>query len=187
MAATSQSSGAGAYAQALFEATEAQGGIAAAREAGEALAALAEAWRKDRRLRGFFLSSEVSAAEKSATLDRLVASLPKLLANFVRLLLAKGRLALLPDIADAAVATLNRRLGRVPVTITTAVPMPPERLARWAQSIQAATGREPVLRTVVKPELVAGALVQIGDVVADGSARRRLAQFERHIVEQLTP
>lgn len=187
MAATSQVSGSTAYAQALFQASEAQGGLEAARTAGDALAGLAGAWRKDRRLRGFFLASEVTSAEKRAALDRLAGALPGLLGNFLRLLLAKGRLALLPDVADAYGALLDQRLGRVPVVLTTAVPMPPERLARWAESIRGATGREAVVTNVVKPELVAGAVVRIGDVVADGSARRRLAELRRRIIERAAP
>lgn len=184
MAATSQVSGATAYAQALLQASQAQGGLPAAEAASEALSALAEAWRGDRRLRGFFLASEVSGAEKRAALDRLAAGLPGLTGNFLRLLLAKGRLALLPDVADALTGLLDERLGRVPVVLATAVPMPPERLARWAESIRSATGRLAVVKNVVKPELVAGAVVRIGDVIADGSARRRLAELKRTIIER---
>jgi F-type H+-transporting ATPase subunit delta len=184
VAATSQSSGAAAYAQALFEASEAQGGLPAAGQAGDALAGMAEAWRTDRRLRGFFLAGEVSKAEKQAALDRLAEWLPRLVSNFVRLLLRKGRLELLPDIADALTAMLHKRLHRVAVTLSTAVAMPPERIARWAESLKSATGMEPVVKNVVRPELVAGAVVRIGDTVADGSARRRLAELRRHIVER---
>lgn len=184
MAATSQVSGSTAYATALFQASEAQGQLAAAREAGEALAALAQAWRQDRRLRGFFLASEVPGPEKRAALGRLATGLPGLLGNFLRLLLHKGRLALLPDVSDAYAALLDQRLGRVPVVLATAVPMPPERLARWAESIRSATGHEAVVTNVVKPELVAGAVVRIGDLIADGSARRRLADLRRQIIER---
>jgi F-type H+-transporting ATPase subunit delta len=184
VAATSQSSGAAAYAQALFEATEAQGGLPAAGEAGDALAAMAEAWRSDRRLRGFFLAGEVGGVEKQAAMDRMGERLPRLLANFLRLLLRKGRLTLLPDVADAMTAMLNKRMHRVAVTLATAVAMPPERLARWAESLKSATGLEPVMKNVVRPELVAGAVVRIGDTVADGSARRRLAELRRLIVER---
>lgn len=184
MAATSQVSGAHAYAQALFQASEAAGRLEAARAAGEALAALGAAWSADRRLRGFFLASEVTGPVKRATLDRLAAGLPGLTGNFLRLLLAKGRLALLPQVAEAYTALLDQRLNRVPVVLSTAVPMPAEQLARWAESIRSATGREAVLKNVVKPELVAGAVVRIGDMIADGSARRRLAELEQNIIER---
>jgi F-type H+-transporting ATPase subunit delta len=184
VAATSQSSGAHAYAQALFEASEAQGGLAAAGEAGDAVAALGKAWRTDRRLRGFFLSGEVGLAERQAAAERLASTLPGLVPNFVRMLSRRGRLDLMPDIADAMTAILHQRLHRVPVTLATAVEMPPERLARWAQTLKDAIGLEPVIKNVVRPELVAGAVVRVGDVVADGSARRKLNELRRSIVER---
>lgn len=184
MAATSQSSGAAAYAEALFQASEAAGGLDAAREAGDALTAIAEAWKEDRRLRGFFLSSDVGGSEKRAALDLLGARLPRLTANFLRLVLQKGRLALLPDVAHALAARLDQRLGRVPVSVITAVPMPADKMALWTERLRAAVGREPVVKNVVRPELVGGAVVRIGDTVADGSVRRRLADLARRIVER---
>ena len=184
MAATSQSSGSAAYAQALFEACEAQGGLPMASEAGQALAGLAEAWTKDRRLRGYFEAGEVGKAAKEAAVTRLGERLPKLVANFARLLLRKGRLDLLPGISDAMDALLNKRLERVPVVLATAVAMPPERLARWTETLKAVSGKEPVVKNIVRPDLVAGAVLRVGDWVADGSVRRRLAELRHAIIER---
>lgn len=184
MAAASQSSGAAAYAQALFEACEAAGGLPAAGEAGEALVALAEAWTKDRRLRGYFEAGEVGNAAKETAVARLGERLPRLVGNFARLLLRKGRLELLPDIAGAMTTLLNKRLHRVPVLLATAVPMSPELLARWTETLKAVSGKEPVVKNVVRPDLVAGAVLRVGDWVADGSVRRRLSELRQAIVER---
>lgn len=184
MAATSQASGARAYAQALLDSAQEQGGLEAAHKAGDALAAVAAAWRADRRLRGYFLASEVGGAQKQAAFDQLGTRLPALVTAFLRLLARKSRLEILPAISEAAEQLLDERLGRVPVTLTTAVPMPPERLARWTQAIQSATGKLPVMKNVVQPELVAGAVVRIGDWIADGSVRRSLDRLEAQIIER---
>jgi F-type H+-transporting ATPase subunit delta len=172
------------YAEALAGVVEAEGGLEALRETGERLAALGAAWREDRTLRAFFLSAEVSGTEKRAALDSVAALQPRVLGNFLRLLLARGRLVMLGQIEEAFAAILDRKLGRVPATLTTAVPMPEERLEAWRQALAAATGLEPVLRHVVRPEIVAGAIVQVGDTVADGSARRRLGELRRQILER---
>lgn len=186
MAAQGIASGARAYAEALLDSAAAQGGLEAARASGEALVALAQAWRDDRRMRAYFLSSKVTRAEKAAAIAALGQRLPAQVTAFVRLLDRKGRLDLLPAIADAAEASLDARLGRVPVTVSTAVPLSPEALARFAAQVAAATGKTPMARNVVKPELVAGAVVRIGDWLADGSARRHLVRLKQQIIERGT-
>jgi F-type H+-transporting ATPase subunit delta len=186
MSAASETSAGVVYGKALAEAAEAKGGLEALREVGEALAALESAWATDRVLRAFFLSSQIGAAPKRAALDRLATKLPKLLADFVRILLRRGRLFLLPQVASSYARHLDARLGRVPVVLSTAAPMPAARVARWAADLGAALKKEPVVRHVVKPDIVAGAVVRIGDMVADGSARRRLAELKREIIERGT-
>jgi F0F1-type ATP synthase delta subunit len=74
----------------------------------------------------------------------------------------------------------------VPVHLATAVPMAPQDVARWTADIEKATGRRAVVKTQVKPELVAGAVLRIGDWVADGSVRRRLSLLEERIIERGT-
>ncbi len=175
------------YAAALFEAVEAEGGVAALETVGAALAAVVGAWEGKRGLRAYFLSSVVSGAEKQAALSRVgAAGLPPLLARFLMLLQRRGRLALLPAIGTAYAERLDARLGRVPVTLTTAAPVEPQALAAWMGSIRAAIGGEPQLRHVVKPEILAGAIIRVGDRVADGSARRRLAELRQKIIERGT-
>jgi len=184
MAAQGIASGARAYAEALLDSAAARGGLESAREAGEALVALAAAWRADRRMRAYFLSSKVRRSDKAAAISALGQRLPSKVTAFVRLLDQKGRLDLLPAIADAAESLLDQRLGRVPVTISTAVPLSPEALARLAGQVAQATGKTPMARNVVKPELVAGAVVRIGDWLADGSARRHLVRLKQQIIER---
>jgi F-type H+-transporting ATPase subunit delta len=187
MATTHASAGSTVYARALAEAVEAAGGLDALQDVGDALEAFGEAWEADRVLRSYFLSSEVPRAQRRAAMDRLVEQrVPRLLGNFLRLLLERGRLTLLPEIAAAYRGILDERLGRVPVTITTAVPVPDAELRRWKETIRAAIGRDAVVHHHVKPEIIAGAVIRVGDRVADGSARRRLAELHTRIIERGT-
>ena len=174
--------GAVVYARALVEAVEAQGGLDALREAGELVEAICAAWDNDRTLRAYFLASEVPNAVQRQSLDKLVDGFPKLVANFLRLLMRRERLALLPDIGLAFRGLLDEKLGRVPVTLTTAVPVDEVSLHSWSERIRAAVGGEPVIRHEVKPELIAGAVIRVGDQVADGSARRQLTALKNKII-----
>ena len=176
--------GAVIYARALMEAVESDGGLEALREAGEAVEAVSTAWTENRTLRAYFLASEVPSAVQATSLDRLVNGLPKLVANFLRLLMKRDRLSLLSDIGLAFRGLLDEKLGRVPVTITTAVPIDDVSLHNWSQRIREAVGGEPVISHEVKPELLAGAVIRVGDQVADGSARRQLAALKNRIIEK---
>ena len=110
--------------------------------------------------------------------------MPTLVANFLRLLLKRGRLELLGDIGEAFQTLLDARLGRVPVTLTTAVPVDEVSLRAWTDRIRQAVGGEPMVRHEVRPEILAGAILRVGDEVADGSARRRLAELRTQIIEK---
>lgn len=172
------------YAKALFEAVDAQGGESALRDVGSRLEALGEAWEDDRTLRAYFLSGYVSTTEKNSAMDTLSQGHPTLLANFLKLLLDRGRLALLAEIAASYNKLLDERLGRVPVTLTTAVAVDDVSFQAWKDKIAAAIGGEPIVRHVVKPEIVAGAVIRVGDRVVDGSARRRLNELHQQIIQR---
>jgi F-type H+-transporting ATPase subunit delta len=186
MPARLSSPGGAIYAAALFEAADAAGGTPLLEEAGAALQAVASAWEGDRALRAFFLASSVPATQKQAALVKLATRLPKLVGHFLRLLHRRGRLAMLPQVAAAYAEALDARLGRVPVTLTTAVPVPEREYQDWVAAIRRTIGGEPIVEHQVRPEILAGAVVRVGDRVADGSARRRLAELRKNIVERGT-
>jgi F-type H+-transporting ATPase subunit delta len=164
------------YAEALAQAAEAQGGQARLVEIGEALEAYGGAWARDRNVRAYFLSSFTPRAKREATLVRWLADAPPLFQDFVMLLLRRGRGRYLAEIAEAYAELLDERLGRVPVVLTTALPVPPAQLEDWIDRIRRATGKEPVVEHVVDGDLVAGAILRVGDAMVDGSIRRRITK-----------
>jgi F-type H+-transporting ATPase subunit delta len=173
------------YAEALAEAAEAQGGRDLLEEVGAWFDAFGKIWAENRSFRGHFVSGSVPGPLKQETLQRLGGGkMPRLLGNTLRLLLERGRFPIVGEVAEAYRAIVDKRLGRTPVTIWTATPVPPERLVAWIQTVRQALGTEPVVRHVVKPELVAGAVVRAGDLVADGSARRRLMELRKRILQR---
>jgi F-type H+-transporting ATPase subunit delta len=173
------------YARALAEAVEAEGGLGLLTDVEGVLRGVTAAWEGDRTFRSYFLASEVPRQQRKAALTRLVEGrMPKLFGNFLRVLLARGRLSLLPEIDVAYRQIVDARLGRVQVTITTAVPVPESDFRRWTQALKDATGAEAVVEHAVKPEIIAGAVIRVGDRIADGSARRSLADLQTRIIER---
>ena len=167
------------YAEALADAAEARGVLA---EVGAELIALAKEWRADKNLRAFFLSGAIRRDAKSATLDRVFRGKSSdLFTDFLHVLLRRNRLFTIPDAADAFDQLLDVKLNRVPVTLTTATAVEASDLSAWATRLAYAIGKTPVLKHVVRPAIIGGAIVRVGDSVADGSVRRRLSELRTRI------
>jgi F-type H+-transporting ATPase subunit delta len=172
------------YAEALGQVTDARGGEALLREVGDALSALGAAWAEDRYFRAYFLSAMVPQARKRDSLRKLLADLPPLVSDFVRVLMRHGRGRNIDAVAVAFEAWLDHRLGRVPVRLETATEVPEGKVQEWVDRIRTATGKEPLMEHVVAPELIAGARLEVGHQVLDGSARRMLADLRQRVKER---
>lgn len=167
------------YAEALAGAADAKGLLA---DVGAEIAAFAQVFAEDRRVRAFFLSGAIRREAKANAIERVVRGRASdVFADFLHVLLKRQRFWAVPDVADAYVRLLDRRLNRVPVTLETAAPVAEADLALWVARLRTAVGKEPILSHRVKPSLIGGAVVRVGDVVADGSVRRRLSELRARI------
>ena len=163
------------YADALAGAADAHGLLA---QVGEELAGFAALWARHADVRNFFLSGAIGRDAKVKALDAVtVGKTSETFSSFLQVLLHRARLWVLPETADAYRKILDRRLGRVPVVLTTAAPVTDADLEAWRARLHAALGKEPVLTHEVKPALIGGAVLRVGDTVADGSVRRRLVEL----------
>jgi F-type H+-transporting ATPase subunit delta len=168
------------YAGALAQAAEEKGQLVAV---GEEMAAFAKVWDERKDVRDFFLSGAVQKDAKKKALEKsLRGKASDLLADFLQVLLHRDRLWLLEPVAESMRRILDRRGNRVPVTITTATPLAPEQVDAIVARLRASLGKEPVVTQEVKPGLIGGAVLRVGDVVADGSVRRKLSELRSRIV-----
>lgn len=97
--------------------------------------------------------------------------------RFLAELAANGRLALLPEIAGLYDQFRAEAERVVKATVTSAVPLDADAVARIAASLRKRFGRDVALETAVDPSLIGGAVVDAGDVVIDGSIRTKLARL----------
>jgi len=68
--------------------------------------------------------------------------------------------------------------------VTTAVLLPPDRVAQFEQRLAAATGRRVTMTTGVDPSLIGGAVARVGGIVYDGSIATQLAKMRARLEEQ---
>ena len=94
--------------------------------------------------------------------------------NFVRVLIANGRLALLPEIRDTYEELKNEREGVVEAHIMAAFPLDDAQLASLVADLEKRFKRKVSPQVGVDKELIGGVRVQVGDEVIDGTMRGKL-------------
>jgi F-type H+-transporting ATPase subunit delta len=104
---------------------------------------------------------------------------------FVGVLAQRGRLALLAQAAAAFRRSLDRRQGKVPVTVTTAISLSDERRAMVAEMLTDVIGSPVVLTARVDTDLLGGAVVHVRDRAYDASLRRHLDKLQHRLAERL--
>lgn len=163
------------YAEALAAAADGKGLL---EQVGGELAGFAAVWARHADVRTFFLSGAIARDAKQKALDAVTKGrTSEVFGNFLQVMLSRSRLEALPETAQAYGKILDRRLHRVPVVLQTAAPVTEADLEAWRARLLVALGQEPVLAHEVRPALIGGAVLRVGDTVADGSVRRRLVEL----------
>lgn len=97
--------------------------------------------------------------------------------NFLHLLADKGRLAVLPDVAEEFSRLAEEAQSTAEVVVETAVELSEAGSRRLLSALGKRLGRELDARFRVVPELVGGVVVRIGDEVIDASVATRLERL----------
>ncbi|WP_435016039.1 ATP synthase F1 subunit delta [Tundrisphaera sp. TA3] len=104
--------------------------------------------------------------------------------RFLRVMNRHGRLAILPEVVRQARVIWDRRQGRKPVTVRSAVPLDEGQQAAVRDRLAALIQATPVLTLEVDPSLIGGLVVQVGDDVYDASVRNRLGRLRDRLIER---
>ena len=94
--------------------------------------------------------------------------------NFVRVLIEGDRIAVLPQIQEMFEALKDSADGIAKATIETAFPFEGNELAELISALEERFGRKIEATVAVRPELIGGARVTVGDTMIDGSVQEQL-------------
>lgn len=167
------------YAEAVFE---------IARERDELdkwqaeLASLVEL-REDAALAAWLDNPRIGLETKRESLEVALKGISPLARNLVYLLIQRGRLNGLADIAAAYEDRLNQHFGRLPARVTSAAPLDAATVADIKAHLGAITGQEVIMHAAVDPSLVGGFVARFGDKLLDGSTISNLRALRRSIAE----
>ncbi|MBX3028695.1 MAG: ATP synthase F1 subunit delta [Chloroflexi bacterium] len=101
--------------------------------------------------------------------------------NLVLLLVRRGRIELLPQVAAELRRLHDQRAGIATAVVTSAAPLTPEEAAAVSQRLSEMTGDTVQLELQVDPSLLGGVQVRIGDRLIDGSVRGRLERLRSRL------
>jgi F-type H+-transporting ATPase subunit delta len=171
------------YAEALLNATERAGQTTEVLD--ELRAVVADVLDRVPVLELFFASAAVGRERKETALrNAFEGRCSPVLYHFLQVLNHHDRLAFLRPIAEVANRLYERRSGRMPVAVRSAVPLSDEQQERLRQELREAFGREPILHQTIDPELLGGFRVQVGDWVYDASLRARLDEIRNQLIQR---
>lgn len=166
------------YAEALYEAAVDAG--AAEQVAGD-VDAFAAALEGSPELAMVLGNPEIDSRAKSSVVGELAAEAHPLFRNFLLVLVERGRIAEYLEIAEAFRERVARAQARIEVEAVTAIPLPDDLRERIVASIQEKTNATVDLTESVDPDVVGGLVLHVGEVVVDGSVRRRIEDLRREL------
>ena len=173
------------YAEALLGSAEREGNVDAVLD--ELAELESDVLKAHPRFAQVLESKQVSTAQKDRILvDLLENRASSLVLRFLRVLNRHERLGSLAVVARQARAIWDKRNARVPIQVRSAFPLDENQLKALRDRLARLTGATPILQVSTDPNLIAGLVVQVGDLRYDASAKSRLAQLRQRLIEGKT-
>jgi F-type H+-transporting ATPase subunit delta len=171
------------YAEAYLNAVTGQGG--SIDDAVAEFASLVDVLKSQPQFESVLASAMIATEEKIALLKKAIASAASpLFWNFLQIVAKRNRLDLLLPIFSQAQMLLDKRRKRIPVTITTATEVDSQLFATLSDKLRGILGGEPMIRSVIDPEVIGGLVVRVGDTVYDASVSTQLQNVCRQMIER---
>jgi F-type H+-transporting ATPase subunit delta len=170
------------YAEALLALARRAGDVAGW---GRMMQEISDAVTGDPQLRAFLESPRVPADRKNAALGRAFQDrYPRLLVRFLQTMVSKGRHREVANVAREYAALVDEQEGRVHAQVTLARPASEADRAAIAAALSRRLGKQVVPHVSVRPEILGGVIVRVGDAVMDGSVRRRLGLLRHQLTQR---
>jgi F-type H+-transporting ATPase subunit delta len=163
------------YASAILEIARSEGEMG---RVGDEMFRIARSFEESAELRDALTDRRIPVDRKRAIVAELLEGKASTLsAGLVSFVVGMGRAADLPAIAERMAEQAAAERDRAIAEIRTAVELDPAMVARLEEALGRATGKQVEAKTVVDPAVLGGVVARVGDIVIDGSLRRRLEEF----------
>ena len=130
----------------------------------------------------FLESPKIHLDEKANLLSEQLEGINPLALDLVLLLVTRGRLSMLGEIADEYERRLNSYRGIEPAEVITAIPLDDKDKLKLAEHLGAIVGKKVVVKSEVAPDLIGGFVARVGGKLLDGSTRGKLVALKKEII-----
>ncbi len=168
------------YSRSLFEVAQEHDALD---EIHEQLGEFADALDGNRELQVFFFSPYFSSQEKMDGIGKVVEGGNEYFVRFLEVLAERHRLPAIFRIRRAFDALWAEENKLLPVRITSAVELDDSTVESIGTRIEEQTGQKIELTRTVDPNVVAGLVIQVGNMVLDSSVRGRLEQLRKTVAK----
>ena len=129
-------------------------------------------------------NTKVPLAQRYRLLEGTLTGIDPQAMNLAKLLVAKGRAGLAPQIAEAYLGLVDEHRGIAHATVITAVPLSDVEREEVEKRLGELTGKQVIAHLEVEPGIVGGLVARVGDKVIDGSTHGRLLALKRSLAGQ---
>jgi F-type H+-transporting ATPase subunit delta len=119
-------------------------------------------------------STKVALADRYRLLEAILTDIDPLVMNLARLLVAKGRVGVASQVAEAYRGLVDEHTGVAHATVVTAVPLDDAERRAVEDRLSQVTGKRVVAHLEVETAIVGGLVARVGDRLIDGSTRSKL-------------
>ncbi len=117
--------------------------------------------------------------DRASLIQRLFAGrVSEKMEAFLTVLNHRNRMVIFPAVVRGFRKLLDRREGKIEVTLTTAVPLDDQQQARIGRELDVALAGKAVVRLRVDEDILGGAVLRIGDHVYNASLHAQLMRFK---------
>ena len=124
---------------------------------------------------------KVRFEDKTGLLTKALGDINPLALNLLYLLLTRGRVSLIGDIADEYQRLLDSYRGIEHAEVITAVPLDDKEKKKLEEHLGAVVGKKVVVETRVDSGLIGGIIARICDKLLDASTRSKLTALRQEI------
>lgn len=101
--------------------------------------------------------------------------------NFLKLLIRKGRMALIATISQEYQTLAHREMGRLVIKVVSAEPLNDQLYQEISDVFAKTNARQVVLEKQVLPDVMGGVRVHVGDRVYDGTLRHQMEKIKQSL------
>ncbi|WP_223065997.1 F0F1 ATP synthase subunit delta [Paenibacillus caui] len=170
------------YAKAVYEIAAQEGRTL---EVEQELKAAVEAFTADKDVVNFIASPSISEEAKWKAMEAsLAGKLSKPVISLLKLLVERGRIAILSELLDSYIQIAGNELGLATAVAYTTYPLNEQEQQQVADEFGALVKKKIRVENVVDTSLLGGMKVVIGDTLYDGSLAGKLERLEKSFRRQ---